>query len=722
MARDPVAPDELKKDDAQFWAAEIEAAKIRHKDWYSKAEEAEEQYRDEKPRMFGGLNIFWANVETQKAAIGEDFGKPQVSRVNAPESDGGLSRHVSAVWERTIAAAVKDTNDNHDIGLAVGDVFLPGKGTVWVDLEIKDEGDDEDEDIRWACAPITRVMYKDYLEGPATRWGDVPWVARGHYFTQDELISECKMSAEDAKNVPLTIALPYDTRQGVEVLRAGQEQFMRARVWEIWTKWPKKGRLYYAEGYDKPIRWDDDPFKLKNFFPCPRSMLANGDEGWQKPITDFSRYRDQALELNRVSERIFVLTDVLRRRGVFDKKFKELQDLASAADNTLIAVENFAELAKGGGLLSVMLFEDMQPTVTVLAELHNQREKLIQLIFELSGISDLARGQTDPNETLGAQRLKMSYGAGRFKARERESRRMASEAYAIKGELVAEHFPRKQIEEMSGISLPTRESVKKAKEALKEIQQAYNFAAQAGIQLPPPDPENIGPMLKLAQTKFTWEDVRDVLRSDYRRCYSVEVETDQTNFVDEEADKKARTEFFQVMMNTLQTLVPLMAQYPEAADTFKHIAMFVLSSFKAGRGVEEGLEQSIDAMIEKAKQAAQQPPADDPVKAVEMQTAQARLQREQLGVQRAQVDLQTSQQKAQAAGVDMVVKQQTAQAKIINDQQQIAQKAQENRTKAVSNQIEVTGKVEKLQFERAHRATADEVILKGPTIANPTPA
>src|SRR5262245_65352821 len=96
----PEAPSEVELTDAKFWLAELDAAKDRMSDWYDSAEDAEEKYRDDSERAFGSVNLFWANVETQKAAIGEDFGKPQVTRVNQPENDGGLARHVAMVWER----------------------------------------------------------------------------------------------------------------------------------------------------------------------------------------------------------------------------------------------------------------------------------------------------------------------------------------------------------------------------------------------------------------------------------------------------------------------------------------------------------------------------------------------------------------------------------------------------------------------------------------------
>lgn len=755
MTDKPVTESEVDTTDAEFWLCELGAAKGRMESWYAKAEEAEDRYRDCEARPFGMLNIFWANVETQKAAIGEDFGKPQVTRVNQPENDGGLSRHVANIWERAIAAGVRDTGDNHDISLAVGDTFLPGRGQIWLELEADE---DEQGKVVWAKAPLVRVPYKDYLEGYATRWGGVPWVARRHLFTRDDLIKVCDMEPEAADNVPLNVQLPDDRRKDKPNKAKGKEQFKRAAVWEIWTKYPLKGRIYVAEDHKEILCADPDPYRLKHFFPCPRPLLANGDEGWQEPLTDYSRYEDQAKELDQICARIFVLTAVLRRRGIHDKQFKELADLAEADDNVSLAVDNWADLQQRGGLNKVVEWEDLAPTIGVLVELHKQRRELIELIYELSGISDLARGMTDPRETLGAQQLKMSFGAGRFKRRETESRRFAAEGYQIKGEVIAEHFPREQLQEMSGIPLPTQREINDAKRQLGQIQaiQQQALAAkqklaqlqqavqsgqvqlplppeaeqqarqlQAQAQTPPPDEEQLRYLKSIAETRFSWERVSGVLRSDYRRCYSVEVETDQTNFIDEEGDKKARTEFFQAVMQVITQIMPMIAGNPKNGEVFKQLIMFVISAFRSGRSVEEGLERAIDEAIQMAQQNQGQQ-QQDPKAQADAAAAQAKVQTAQIGLQTAQVRLQTEQVKAQQAGADIQAKAAEAQfkgqeaqikaaegqQKVIQGEQKVRQQEQANAAKRQGQVIDNVNKVEQLQFERAQRATARETYLQ----------
>lgn len=750
MSKDqPETPSELGKYDARFWLREIEAAKLRNKCWYEQADEAEKRYRDEEERGYGSLNIFWANVETQRAAIGEDFGKPEVRRVNAPEDDGGLARHVAMIWERAIAAAVRDTNDNHDVGLAVGDVFVPGRGSLWCELDTEE---DANGDVKWAKAPIVRVPARDFLTGEATRWGSVPWTGRAHEFTRDELEDVCGLTPAQAKKVPLCVERDVATLDGETLSKRDKDQFKRARVWEIFTLFPSKLRLYVAEGYaDRVLLCEADPYKLKNFFPCPRPMQANGDEA-KPPLTDLSRYEDQAKELDRVCERIFILTDLLRNRGAYDKRFKELADLMKAGDNIFLPIEDWSELQAKGGLAAVIQAMDLETISVVLDRLRQQRRDLIELIYELSGVSDLARGQTDPQETLGAQKLKKSFGSGRFRARETESRRLAAEAYTIKGEIIAEHFPRRQLEEMSGIRLPLREEIDAAKAQLQEIEQQQAAQAQAaamqaqktGQPPQPPAPPSIDPdalqrLQKLAGTKWAWEDVRGVLTSDYRRCYSCEVETDQSRFVDEEADKAAVTQLFQVVMQTLEQVAPMIGTNPKVGEVWKTVVMFVLSRFKAGRSLEEGLERVIEEAIQMATQQAGQPQQEDPKLAADKALAEAKVKAAELGLQRANVQLEIEKLRGQNAGAEQMAKaqgeqiktQQKAQQEQIKtqaaaSQSQIkqvegAQKVQSqqdlNQAKRMGHAIDLQNKQETAEFQAETRATAEQALLKGKTRA-----
>ena len=283
--------------------------------------------------------------------------------------------------------------------------------------------------------------------------------------------------------------------------------------------------------------------------------------------------------------------------------------------------------------------------------------------------------------------------------------------------------------------------------AMQQWQQMAQQAQQQGMQ-PPPEPmppepideDAVKAIKKVADIKWAWEDVAGVLRSDYRRCYTVDVETDQSNFTDEEAEKAARTQFFQVVMGSIQQVAPLIAGNPKTGEILKTMVMWVIGAFKSGRAHEEGIERVFDEAIEMAIQQAQQGPAPDPKTQADIETSKARVATAQVGLQTAQVNLAKAQVEAQRAGADIQgeamsaqmktqesaakaqasmvssqAKAQDAQTKAMQEAQKVEQQAMANEAKRTGHLIDIQNKREKLEFDRETRATAEEALLKGET-------
>jgi uncharacterized membrane protein len=64
------------------------------------------------------------------------------------------------------------------------------------------------------------------------------------------------------------------------------------------------------------------------------------------------------------------------------------------------------------------------------------------------------RAQTDPRETLGAQRLKSGWGTMRLQRRQREVQRYARDLMRIKAEIIANHFSPETLKLMTGVEMP----------------------------------------------------------------------------------------------------------------------------------------------------------------------------------------------------------------------------------------------------------------------------
>jgi hypothetical protein len=514
---------------AQFWLGEIAAAKKREDSWRRRGNRVIARYRDERDderantKAERRASILWSNTEILKSALFQGVSKPDVRRRYAKSKgkDDRASRTAALVLERALAATAECADEDAQIEAAVEDMLLPGRGVAWIvyDAEISkvnaDDGGREDqveagsenvgangllleqgedapadpedeapeEEITSQTVRIDHVYWEDYLCSAGRKDSDCWWKARGHDYSRDELK---KYWPDHAANIPLEVQVA-----GFEPTRKGSREedtdtFKRARVWEIWDK-SKKQRVYIAEGYKIVLEEKDDPYGLTHFFPTVRPLIAVGNTSTLSPIPEYCQYQDQAEELDLITTRISRLINNLKRRGVYDASAdgpdQQLSQLAFAGDDVFLPYRNFPVLMEKGGLKNVFQTEDLIPTITVLDKLYQQRAALVQTIYEVTGISDVIRGASNPNETATAQRIKGQFGSLRLQSRQKLVQGFIRDLYRLKAEVIAEHFTREQLQEMSGIDMPTKAEQLQAKQTIAAIQQQVQMAQQSQQQM-----------------------------------------------------------------------------------------------------------------------------------------------------------------------------------------------------------------------------------------------
>ena len=214
-----------------------------------------------------------------------------------------------------------------------------------------------------------------------------------------------------------------------------------------------------------------------------------------------------------------------------------------------------------------------------------------------------------------------------------------------------------------------------------------------GGQMPaPPDPEKIKELQELAKLP-TWEAVSAILRSDQRRGYKIDVETDQTAMQNEMEEKNSRIEFMSTIQQLMEKAIPLAVQMPAMRPLVKESVMFVVKAFKAGRPMEEAFD---DAFEQLAKMPAPQGQGD-PVAEAKAQQIQTETK---ISIQQAQADAQAGQIEAQA-------KQQSAQADMQAKQLDIAARQQDMQVASA----DARANMQASQAERAMKAQASQFDL-----------
>ena len=415
-------------------------------------------------------------------------------------------------------------------------------------------------------------------------------------------------------------------------------------MWEIWDKDSAKV-IFLAEGKkDAPIRVEDDPLQLTGFFPMPRPLYGIETSDNLTPIVPYDMYRAQAEELELISERIMALTSALKARGAYDGRLTEIGRLATADDNDLVAIENAIGYADKGGIEKAIFWFPIDVVSAVLEKLYVQRDQIKQTIYEITGIADILRGATDPNETLGAQKLKSEWGSLRVQRKQMEVQRYARDLFRLKAELVATKFDWQTISMMTGLKYPSEQE----KQAAQQQMQMAAQKAQATGQQPPQPPKELVDML----AKPSLEQVDKVLRNDTMRGFRIDVESDSTIRADMTRNQQTMTQFLTGTAEFMQAIGPAVMQGFFPAD----IAVEVFTAFARNFRLGKQAEDALDRLADKAKKSADQPAKPDPkaeaekmkAEAVQQKAkmdAEAQQQKMHMDQQKAQLDLQATQQK-----------------------------------------------------------------------------
>ena len=621
---------------ARYWAIELSAADEEEQEWRDESDDVIDRYRADQSMVQMGrekrFNLLWSNTETLKGALFARMAKPDVRRRYLDQDPAG--RQVATLLERALEYST-DVHDERDIiAGAIEDYLLPGRGVVWVlnedimvDVEATDvfglpmtdefgmpTGETQEVVGDQRCW-FEYVHWQDYRESPSKRPEDVRWKARRHLMNREELRS---LSPKHADKVPLNWSPVDGDKKDVA------DVFRRAEVWEIWDNDSLK-RYYIVKGYPAVLFEEEDPYELEGFFPTPKPRVSVKTNGSGVPIPEFRLYQDQADELDRITTRIAKLTDALRRRGIYDASVPELAKLAEAGDNTFVPAENYANLAQKGGLQGAIQSEDMTQTASVLSGLYQQRSQLIQTIYEVTGISDVIRGSTNPNETATAQRLKGQFGSMRLKQRQEAVQRFIRDLYRIRAELIAEHF------------------------------ETYVLQNMTGMQVTP--------------------EMRQIMQSDKLRSYRIDIETDSTVFEDAQMERQSRIEFVNTLGGYLEKALSVVQVAPELTPLAFQAMEFMVRGFKVGREFEDTIEEAKQNAMQAQQQQQQQGPQQNPAMMMVQQKSQldqAELQQKgQLKSAELQQDMQIERAKMnQEAQIDrekMAVDAEIAREKIMTD-------------------------------------------------------
>ena len=626
MAKAAKTQQDGRRDKAEFWLGEISKAEDSLKEWHDRGKRVVDRYRDDRTyrtKAKRQFNILWSNVQVLKPALYGRMPKPEVSRRYKDQDPVG--RIAATMLERCLEYEIEQYPDfNAAMSGAVEDRLLPGRGVAWIRYEpkinteeqVSEDVDAQLETLAYECAPCDYVNWQDFLHNPARTWDEVWWVARRVWLSKSEGVERF---GEIFATVP--IEQKKDRTADKETPKDALSQ--KAQVWEIWDK-TSKSVVWVAKGFPLPLDEKPDPLQLEKFFPCPKPIFATTTTGSLVPVPDYCEYQDQAEELDVITQRIHLLTRALKLRGGYNAEFKELKRLLNETDdNELIPVSSWAAFAEKGGLKGAIDWLPIKDVAIVLEGLFKARQECLQVIYQTVGLSDIIRGSSDPDETLGAQQLKANFGSLRLRSTQTEVATFATELLRLKAEVICGFYSPQTIVTMSGIA-DTTDGQDQA-----QVEQA--------IQL---------------------------LKSRELRGFRIAIEADTLAQIDETQEKAQAAEFVTSIGGILKEAAPLLAQAPTMAPFIGEVILFAARRMRAGRSVEKALETSLQATM----QAISQPKPPDPKQVAAEATAQAKMAQTETERMVAPIKAQAEQTKAVAGVIQAQTDLETAQVQAMTPQ------------------------------------------------------
>jgi hypothetical protein len=609
-----------------------------YKEWEGRADKIVKRYRDDsrsRNNPNAKFNILWSNVQTITPAVFARLPRPDVSR--RFRDNDPIGRVASMMLERALEYEIEHYGDYASaMKQSVQDRLLGGRGTAWVRYEphiVGEEGGEADgapddgfqvtedideaeteggmhrenqERIEYECAPVDYVHWRDFGLTVARTWEEVTAVWRKVYMGRPALVE--RFGEELGGKIPLDTK-PETSKTFNEKMGEGASE---AVVYEIWDK--TTGQVIWLnKSMGKILDTRDDPLQLENFWPCPKPMFSTLTTDSLIPVPDFVLYQDQARQLDTLADRIDGFIQALKVRGVYDASEPSLARLFTEGENnSLLPVKNYGAFSEKGGLVGAINLVDIKPIAEGLNMAYQAMEQVKGQIYEIMGIADIQRGQTDPNETLGAQIIKSNNASGRLKTMQHDVVNFATALLQIKAQIICNHFTDDTIVKISG-----------------------------AMQLSPQDQQLIPQALQL-------------LKDEPAKNFRIEVTTDSMIYQDEQQEKADRMEFLSAVGGFLSQALPAAQATPELTPMLVEMLKFGVTAFKAGKGLEGLIDETADKFRQQQKAAEGQPKPPSPEEQkmqmqmqMEQQKMQMQQQIEQAKIQ-GQIELEKAKQEYQA--------------------------------------------------------------------------
>lgn len=624
-------PEDSDKPSIKFWIDALKASEDASREYRKIGRRAWEEFTSQRKydRKNTGYPAFWSAISTMQPAIYSQTPKPASKRVFTDRKDS-VARVAAMCLDRLSTNLVKNSRFDGTHFATRDDFLMTGRATNRVIFESKigekptkvrfvpvpapapapeqmdpglppmpppppqmmlvdnygnqpnpeapllqdEEGfyqDGTEESIDYVCAELIPTYFYDLDHNPNARnSGEVSWISFRAAMSKREV--KAKWGAEVAEKLTYTPMTRGDEKNERRKKEVKDSSVLYADIREVWDRDSKKVMWICPEYTDDFVHIEDDPYELLNFFPCPDFIFGTVGPDDLYPVPAFYQLEGLIGQIHQCFARLKGAIKATKRKAAVDGSIPELKELAEDTDEgDFLVINKLMQLLGEGGLEKVIKFFPVKEFANAAVELSSALQLFEQKVYELFGIPDILRGVTDPEETLGAQQLKGHFTSVRFSAIQRDYQRLVRDGIELMCDLALKKYPERKIQEICGVAF-----------------------------MKPEDQQ-------------VWPQVYQLLKNDKDRQVRIDIETDSTITMNENADIEQRNYLAKTLFEGLGAVATASQANPAYAQASMQLLLYLV------RGVRDGgqIEEQVEAAIEQAMQPQQG--EEDPTLQVEAQ-------------------------------------------------------------------------------------------------------
>lgn len=414
------------------------------------------------------------------------------------------------------------------------------------------------------------VLYRDiYIDPGIRRFRRCRRMAFAEHYSKEEFVEIFGRDAYDQ------IGKPEDNAQD-EAAPKRQD----IKVFEYWDWYEKECKWWAENGQDfiKPKGYfEPDPdeyedggkpnglYGLEKFFPVPDPLMMNQptDDFW--PIPEYYQLKEVFEDIHNLFSRMIAVTKAFRARLLFDNNVEGLQQaLNEAAEGDAFGVSNLtASLSQAGGTLDgVVQYIPVEKLVASLQSLYEALEQRLNMIYRLTGTSDLLQGLAadQTQRTFGERQMLEKYSLNQLAEPQRKMQEFVRDCYQLMCEMALKNF----------------------KDASLDLYMM---------------PQTLTP-----EHKQRYRAAVGMLKSNTKR-FRIELETDSTIALNEEYDKQMRIELVNTLTSAIEKTASVAQSAPELLIPELHCLKYLIQGLRQGKLFQAEINEAIDGVIKDAENA-----------------------------------------------------------------------------------------------------------------------